>query len=195
MKEKKREHYYTRAKRERFRSRAAYKLLQLQEKFGMISEGMSCVDLGAAPGGWLQVEKSLVGPSGKVFGIDLATVKPIDGVALLKGDATSREILDALKRLAGGRVDVVLSDMSPDISGSYSLDHSRSVELVRSALSVSRAMLRKGGSMVAKLFDGDLTKELLIEVRTLFDTVKVSKPPASRHQSSEVYVVAMGFRG
>lgn len=193
MKEKKREHYYLKAKSEHYRSRAAYKLLQLQQKFGILSEGMSCIDLGAAPGGWLQVEKQLVGERGIVCGIDLSTIRPIEGVTVLKGDVTSRDSLQALLAAADGRVDVILSDMSPDISGNYSVDHAKSVDLVRAALSACVFLLKQGGSMIAKLFDGEMTSQLIGEVRADFLSVKLSKPSASRQHSSEVYIVAKGF--
>ena len=195
MKEKKREHYYLRAKSEHYRSRAAYKLLQLQEKFHILSEGMSCLDLGAAPGGWLQVESQIVGPRGSVCGIDLSTIRPMDGVTLLRGDVTSPETTDILLEKTGGRVDVIFSDMSPDISGNYSLDHARSVELVRMSAKVASSLLKKGGTLVAKLFEGDMTRQLLDELQSAFLTVRLSKPPASRKQSSEIYVIAKGFRG
>lgn len=195
IKERKRERYYLRAKSENYRSRAAYKLKQLQEKFGMLSPGMRCIDLGAAPGGWLQVEKELVGSAGTVVGIDLSTIRPIDGATVMKGDATSPEIVEKLLEAAGGRVDAVLSDMSPDISGSYALDHARSADLVRTAHSVSRQLLRNGGCFVAKLFDGEMTPVILDGLRADFSSVRVTKPGASRKNSSEVYIVAKGFSG
>ncbi len=195
MKEKKREHYYLRAKNENYRSRAAYKLLQLQEKFHILAPGMSCLDLGAAPGGWLQVELQIVGGSGRVFGIDLSTIRPVEGAVLMRGDVTSPGSADMLLGKTGGRVDVILSDMSPDISGNYSLDHARSVELVRTSLAVASSLLKKGGSLVAKLFDGDMTRPLIADMQQLFQSVRLSKPVASRKQSSEIYVVAKGFRG
>ena len=195
IKERKRESYYLRAKSENYRSRAAYKLKQLQEKFGLLSPGMRCIDLGAAPGGWLQVEKELVGSNGKVVGIDLSTVRPIEGVIVMKGDVTSPGTVEKLLEAAGGMADAVLSDMSPDISGSYSLDHARSADLVRTAHSISRRLLRKGGCFVAKLFDGEMTPGVLGELRADFSSVRVSKPGASRKNSSEVYIVATGFSG
>ncbi len=194
MKEKKREHYYLKAKHENYRSRAAYKLQQLQDKFQVLGEGMSCLDLGAAPGGWLQVEALIAGPGGRVFGIDISSIRPVEGVTVMRGDVTSPDVVDKLIRMTGGPVDVILSDMSPDISGNYSLDHARSVDLVRTALVVAGRMLRDGGNFVAKLFDGELTGTLLADVRELFQSARLSKPEASRKQSSEVYIVAKGFR-
>ncbi len=193
MKERKNDRYYVKAKREHYRSRAAYKLLQLQEKFGILFAGMRCVDLGAAPGGWLQVEQEIAGPGGRVLGIDLATIRPVEGVTLLKGDVTSPATAAKLLDAAGGKVDVLLSDMSPDISGNYSLDHARSVDLVRTALALARLLLKEGGSMAVKLFDGELTHELLEDMKRSFGSVRVSKPEASRKQSSEIYIVAGDF--
>jgi 23S rRNA (uridine2552-2'-O)-methyltransferase len=195
MKDKKREHYYLKAKSEHYRSRAAYKLLQLQEKFHILSEGMSCLDLGSAPGGWLQVESQEVGPGGRVFGIDISAIRPLEGVVLLRGDVTSPGTVAEMLEKTGGRVDVIFSDMSPDISGNYSLDHARSVELVRTSAAVASYLLRKGGTLVAKLFDGDMTKELVADLQRVFTAVRLSKPPASRKQSSEIYIVARGFSG
>lgn len=161
----------------------------------MLAEGMTCIDLGAAPGGWLQVEKEIVGSGGRVIGIDLSTIRAIEGVTLVKGDVTSPQTVGKLLEAAGGKVDAVLSDMSPDISGNYALDHARSADLVRTAFSVSRQLLKKEGCFVAKLFDGEMTGDILKELRSTFSSVKVSKPVASRKSSSEVYIVATGFSG
>ena len=142
----------------------------------------------------MQVEALIAGPGGRVFGIDISSIRPVEGVTVMRGDVTSPDVVDKLIRMTGGPVDVILSDMSPDISGNYSLDHARSVDLVRTALVVAGRMLRDGGNFVAKLFDGELTGTLLADVRELFQSARLSKPEASRKQSSEVYIVAKGFR-
>jgi 23S rRNA (uridine2552-2'-O)-methyltransferase len=197
FKEKKREHYYRLAKKEHYRSRAAYKLKQLQFRFNIIHPGWLVVDLGASPGGWSQVAAELVhgrGRSGKVVAVDLARMKPIDGVAVLRGDLRKEETaLAVLKALGDRKADAVISDMSPDISGNYSVDHARSVELAGTALGFARRALRPGGNFVVKVFQGELFSDLLGVVRAWFANVRAHRPPASRSQSSETYVVAKGF--
>lgn len=195
MKERKRDYYYLKAKREHYRSRAAFKLMQLQDKFSFMFEGMKCVDLGAAPGGWLQVEKEIAGENGTVVGVDIAPLKELDGVTALRADVTAPSAAEKILGAAGGRVDVVLSDMAPNISGNYDLDHERSVALVMAALGVARLVLARNGNFVAKLFEGRSEKEVVAAVAASFKEVRLSKPVASRKQSSETYVIAMGFRG
>ena len=195
MKERKRDYYYLKAKREHYRSRAAFKLMQLQDKFSFMFKGMKCVDLGAAPGGWLQVEKEIAGENGTVVGVDIAPLKELDGVTALRADVTAPSAAEKILGAAGGRVDVVLSDMAPNISGNYDLDHERSVALVMAALGVARHVLARNGNFVAKLFEGRSEKEVVAAVTASFKEVHLSKPVASRKQSSETYVIAMGFRG
>ena len=195
MKERKRDYYYLKAKREHYRSRAAFKLMQLQDKFSFMFKGMKCVDLGAAPGGWLQVEKEIAGKNGTVVGVDIAPLKELDGVTALRADVTAPSAAEKILGAAGGRVDVVLSDMAPNISGNYDLDHERSVALVMAALGVARLVLARNGNFVAKLFEGRSEKEVVAAVTASFKEVHLSKPVASRKQSSETYVIAMGFRG
>ena len=194
MKERKRDYYYLKAKRENYRSRAAYKLVQLQNKFNFMFEGMKCIDLGAAPGGWLQVEKEIAGTSGAVIGVDLARIKELEGILTMKADVTDPSVVKKILEAAGGKVDVVLSDMAPNISGNYDLDHERSAALVLAAFNVARQVLADNGSFVAKLFEGRSEKEVFTTVASAFEDVRMSKPVASRKQSSETYVIATGFR-
>ena len=195
--EKKREHYYRLAKRENYRSRAAYKLKQLQSRFNVIHPGWLVVDLGASPGGWSQVAAELVGHrgmKGKVVAVDIARMKPIEGVTILRGDMRNDETAAAVQKALGDeKADVVISDMSPDISGTYSIDHARSIELSETALDFARRTLHPGGNFVVKVFQGDLFAGFLNEVRRIFKNVRVHRPAASRPQSSETYVVAKGF--
>jgi len=197
FKEKKREHYYRLAKKEHYRSRAAYKLKQLQFRFNIIHPGWLVVDLGASPGGWSQVAAELVhcrGRTGRVVAVDLARMKPIEGVAVLRGDLRKEETaLAVLKALGDKKADAVISDMSPDISGNYSVDHARSVELAGAALGFARRALRPGGNFAVKVFQGELFSDFLGSVRAHFQNVRAHRPPASRSQSSETYVVAKGF--
>ena len=195
--EKKREHYYRLAKRENYRSRAAYKLKQLQFRFNVIHPGWLVVDLGASPGGWSQVAAELVsqrGMKGNVVAVDIARMKPIEGVTILRGDMRKVETAAAVQKALGDRnADTVISDMSPDISGTYSVDHARSVELSEVALDFARRTLRPGGNFVVKVFQGELFGDFLREVRRSFKKARAHRPPASRSQSSETYVVAKGF--
>jgi 23S rRNA (uridine2552-2'-O)-methyltransferase len=195
--EKKREHYYRLAKRENYRSRAAYKLKQIQYRFNAIHPGWQVVDLGASPGGWSQVAAEIVnqrGGKGIVVAVDIARMKPIEGVTILRGDMRKDEIAAAVhKALGNEKADVVISDMSPDISGTYSVDHARSIELSEAALDFARGTLRPGGNFVVKVFQGELFEVFLSQVRRSFKNVRSHRPPASRSQSSETYVVAKGF--
>ena len=197
FKEKKREHYYRLAKKEHYRSRAAYKLKQLQFRFNVIHPGWLVVDLGASPGGWSQVAVELVdrrGMKGKVVAVDIARMKPIEGVTVLRGDMREKTAAEEVRSALGGRnADAVISDMSPDISGTYSIDHARSVELSGIALKFAQKVLRPGGNFVVKVFQGELFPGFLREVRRSFKNVRANRPPASRSQSSETYVVAKGF--
>jgi 23S rRNA (uridine2552-2'-O)-methyltransferase len=192
----KREHYYRMAKRLGYRSRAAFKLIQLDRRHRLFSPGDVVVDLGAAPGGWLQVAAERVGGEGFVIGVDLNSIAPLGlaNVRTLRADIlqpeTAELILDNLPREA----DVVLSDASPKISGVWTVDHARSVELARGALRIAMRVLRRGGRFVVKVFQGEEFPELVAEVRRHFDFVKVFKPEASRKASAEAYIVARGFK-
>jgi len=193
MQERRRDYYYRKAKQLDYRSRASFKLIQIDERFRLIRPGMTVVDLGAAPGGWLQVAAERVGPKGRVVGVDLQPIEPIEGVSTIKGDIRRAEVRDELLALTGGRVDLVMSDMSPNISGSYSMDHARSIELCEMALAFAVQTLSPGGNLLFKMFEGDLSRELINEVQGHFASVKRYSPEASRSSSSEVYVVAKGF--
>ncbi len=154
------------------------------------------VDLGASPGGWSQVAAELVGPRGRVVAVDRAPFKPLEGVAFVRGDLrdqTTRE--RALRVMRGGLADCVLSDMSPDLSGNYSIDHARSIELCEAALDFARYCLRPGGSFVAKVFQGAMFGGFLRRAKTLFKVCRAHRPAASRSSSSEMYVICRGFKG
>ncbi len=187
---KKRDGYYRKAKKEGYRSRAVYKLKQIHEKFGIFREGDTVLDLGAAPGGWSQGALEAVG-EGRVIAVDLVGMRDIDGVEQYRGDVTSEEAMDNI--LKDTKVDVVISDMAPNISGNYSLDQARSVYLARSALHVCQRSLRDGGNMVVKVFQGEDFDALLEDVRANFRFVKCHSPRASRNASSEMYIIAKDF--
>ena len=191
--ERKREHYYRLAKKLNYRSRASFKLAQIDEKFHIFREGDAVTDLGAAPGGWLQIAKERVGETGKVVGVDLQKIEPLEGVQTIRGDMLKPETAEKLKELLGGKADVVISDMSPNISGSYCMDHARSVELCTYALNFARQVLKPKGNLVMKIFEGDMMKGFLNDVRSSFQNVKLHSPKASRDSSSEIYIIATGF--
>lgn len=195
LRERSKDAWYKLAKTEGWRSRASFKLLQIDERNDVFHEGDRVVDLGAAPGGWSQVAAELVGPEGVVVGVDLDKIEPLEGVTFLRGDMTEAATVARTMEAIGGVADVVISDMSPNISGAYATDHARSIYLVDCALQFSEKVLRPGGSFVCKVFEGDMFPEFLSRVRKVFSDVKVSNPPASRAASSEVYVVAKGFKG
>ncbi len=187
--------YYRKAKERGYRSRAAFKLKQMNDRFHLLGKGDAVVDLGASPGGWLQVAKEIVGPSGKVVGVDLQSITDIEGVITIRGDMREDSTVEELISAVGKEVDVVLSDMSPDISGNYSMDHARSVHLVEISLEVASKILKEGGNLVAKVFQGDMLDPLLNDIRSAFESVKMHSPEASRSSSSEIYIIARSFRG
>jgi 23S rRNA (uridine2552-2'-O)-methyltransferase len=193
-KEKKREHFYKEAKKKGFRARSAFKLLQIQKKFNLIKKGDFVVDLGAAPGGWSQVAKDLAGPDGNVIGIDILHMEPLEGIVFLKGDMTKDETLQKILDIADNRkADIILSDMSPNISGNYSIDQARSVFLCEKALDTAKVLLKPDGVFVCKIFEGEDLKDFLKKVEDIFKVVKQFTPAASRKSSSEIYIIAKYF--
>lgn len=187
------EHYYKLAKKLDYRSRASFKLMQIDDRFGIFKEGDSVVDLGACPGGWLQVAKERIGEKGKVVGVDLRYIRPLDGVITIIGDITEDSTMIKLLETFGGKADVVLSDMAPNIAGHYSTDHARSIDLCMYAVDVCDRVLKRNGKMVCKVFMGDMFDSLMENLEKRFTSVKVYSPAASRDTSSEVYVVSKGF--
>lgn len=194
LNERRNDFYYRKAKQLNYRSRASFKLHQIDERFGIFRDGGSVVDLGAAPGGWLQIAKERVGPKGRVVGVDLQHIAPLEGVITIRGDMTLPQTAEELMTLLGGKADTVISDMSPNISGQYTIDHARSIDLCQHALGFARRVLRPGGSLVMKVFEGDMINEFLADVRRSFTTVRLHAPKASRSSSSEIYIVAKGFQ-
>jgi len=186
--------YVQRAKAENYRSRAAYKLLELDERFGLLKGVRTIVDLGIAPGGWSQVVRRRL-PQSTVVGIDLLPTDPIDGVTILQMDFMSEEAPDRLREALGGSADLVLSDMAANTVGHQQTDHLRTMALVECGLHFATEVLRPGGAYVAKVLAGGADHGLVAELKRNFTTVKHAKPPASRKGSSEWYVVAQGFKG
>ena len=184
--------YVQKANREGYRSRAAYKIKEIDEKMNLIKPGMDVRDLGAAPGGWSQfaVEKK----AGKVIALDILPMDPRDGVTILEMDFTEDEAPEALIQLTGEGVDIVMSDMAPNTVGHRQTDHLRIMALVELAYDFAIQVLKPGGTFLAKVWQGGAQNELVAQMKKDFKTVKHIKPPASRQDSSESFVVAQGFR-
>ncbi len=187
--------YVAKAKRLGYRSRAAFKLAEIDDKYGFLKPGGRVVDLGAAPGGWVQVALERVGRKGRVVGIDLQEIEPIAGAELLQGDFLDEDAPDRLRALLDGPADVVLSDMAAASTGHAATDHLRIMALAEAALDFALEVLAPGGAFVAKVLQGGSERSLLETMRRNFTRVAHVKPPASRKDSAELYVVAMGFRG
>jgi len=192
-KEHKKEHYYRTAKKMKYRSRAVFKLKHINEKFSVIKRGDNVVDLGAAPGGWSQAALEMVGEGGNIIAVDLDHITPLEGVKFIRGDMRDDGTVENV--LAEMQVaDVVISDMSPNISGIYSLDQARSFELAMCTLEFSRKVLRYGGNMVTKIFEGEDFTTFLGNAKKEFGFVKPFSPKASRSTSSEMYVICKGAK-
>jgi 23S rRNA (uridine2552-2'-O)-methyltransferase len=186
--------YVQRARAENYRSRAAFKLLELDVRFGLLKGVKAVVDLGIAPGGWSQVVRRKASQA-VVVGIDLLPTDPIDGVAILQMDFMDETAPERLKEALGGPADLVLSDMAANTVGHPQTDHLRTMALVEAGLEFAREILKPGGAYVAKVLAGGADNALVAELKRNFATVKHAKPPASRKDSSEWYVVAQGFKG
>jgi 23S rRNA (uridine2552-2'-O)-methyltransferase len=187
--------YVAEAKRLGYRSRAAFKLIQLDDKLRLLKPGACVVDLGAAPGGWSQVAAARCAPGGTVVGIDLLPVEPIAGAVFLEGDFLEEDAPARLEAALGGPADLVLSDMAAPATGHAKTDHLRTMALAEAALEFAEAVLAPGGAFVAKVLQGGSERELLDRLKRGFAKVRHVKPPASRKDSAELYVVATGFKG
>lgn len=188
-----RDYYRNLAKNTGYRSRSAYKLLQLNRSYRMFKPQYTVIDIGSAPGGWLQVAKQQVGDHGMVVGIDIAPVQPIEGVTILRGSIVDTSIFSTVLKIVGARADIILSDLSPNMSGIWDLDHNRQISLTRSALVMALKLLRRGGTSVFKVFEGESLDGLKQELKNNFQRVYINKPKASRQKSSEQYIVCFGF--
>jgi 23S rRNA (uridine2552-2'-O)-methyltransferase len=194
LKERQRDKYVQSARRSGYRSRAAYKLIELDERDHLFRSGDVVVDLGAAPGGWSQVAAARVGDSGRVLAVDRLPLEPIKGVEFILGDFLEPSVAGRLRALLGAEgADVVMSDMAPNISGIRDSDQARALELTLSALAFSDEVLRPSGTFVVKAFHGDALEEIRREVRRKFASVAVRKPVASKDKSSEIYLLAHGY--
>lgn len=177
-----------------YRSRSAFKLLQLNKSYRIFNKGYCVVDIGCAPGGWIQVALAAVGDRGKVIGVDLKKVEPIDNAFLIQGSIEDENIIDSILKITNlSNVDVILSDLSPNVSGNWELDHARQIDLTKTGLILSRKLIKKGGKVVLKVFQGDMLNDLIAELRKEFKKVIITKPTASRQVSSELYLICIGY--
>ncbi|PMB74275.1 23S rRNA (uridine(2552)-2'-O)-methyltransferase [Candidatus Bathyarchaeota archaeon] len=197
IQERKRDYYYRKAKEEKYRSRAAYKLLQAVEKYHFIKEGDVVVDLGAAPGGWIQAARKIVGAEGFVLGVDIKPIEsfPEKNVRTIIGDITELDIAKQILELLPRKADAVISDVSPNISGIWELDHARQIDLAQKALEIALETLKPRGNFFVKVFQGDMLSDFVGVVRRCFEDVKVIKPKASRAKSSEIFILGMRLKG
>jgi len=193
LEEHRRDYYYRLAKKEGYRSRAAFKLLQASRKYNLIKRGDAVVDLGAAPGGWIQVARMLVGDKGCVLGVDLNPIKRFDlsNVDAIVADITNPKTLDSIIERLPRKADAVISDVSQNVSGIWELDHVRQIDLAKASLRIAISSLRIGGNFLSKAFQGNLLNDYVKEVKRHFKFIRIFKPKASRPSSSEVYIVAI----
>ena len=196
VRERKRDYYYRLAKEEQYRSRAAYKLLETARKFDLIKTGDVVVDLGATPGGWMQAARKAVGETGFVLGVDLKPIEPIEdtNVRSILGDITQPETVDIIREFLPRAADVVLSDISPNISGVWELDHARQIDLAGKSLQLALSVLRLGGNFFVKVFQGEMLDDFVSDMRQNFAFVRLIKPKASRRKSAELYVLGLRKR-
>lgn len=187
--------YVLRAQREGYRSRAAFKLIELDDRYGLLKKGMSVVDLGAAPGGWSEVVANRLQENGRVIASDILDMSPIAGVDIVKGDFREDSVLEEILKLLGShKADLVISDMAPNMSGVDSVDLPKAMYLVELAVDLADRTLAKGGSFLSKVFQGEGFDPLMADLKGKYGSVVVRKPASSRPRSREVYVLARGFR-
>jgi len=186
--------YVRAAKAKGYRSRAAFKLIELDAKFHFVKRGMKVLDLGAAPGGWSQVAVARAGENSRIVAVDILPIEPLASVEILQGDLLDADMPKRLHEMLGGEADLVLSDMAAPTTGHRATDHLRTVALFEAALEVAEDVLKPGGIFVGKVFQGGAAGELLVRLKKDFASVRHVKPPASRSQSVELYLVATGFR-
>jgi 23S rRNA (uridine2552-2'-O)-methyltransferase len=192
LNERKNDPYHRWAQEQGYRSRAAFKLIQLDERFNFLKAGSKVLDIGAAPGGWLQVACEAVGDHGLVVGVDLQPIEPLEysNVETIQGDILDEETKEEIREVVDGKLDVVLSDIAPNVSGNWEVDHFRQIDLAKMSLRIASQMLKKNGWFIVKVFQGSEYDLYLKQVKTLFRKVKVVKPKASRKRSAEIYIIA-----
>lgn len=196
IQERKRDYYYRKAKEEKYRSRASYKLFQAVEKYRFIKEGDVVVDLGAAPGGWTQAARKIVGNRGFLLGVDIKPIDPFPerNVRTIIADITEPDITKQILEMLPRKADAVISDVSPNISGIWELDHARQMDLAQKALEIALETLKPDGNFFVKVFQGDMLNDFISMVKNHFEDVRVIKPKASRAKSSEIFILGMHLR-
>lgn len=193
VRERKKNHYYKKAKEEKYRSRATYKLFQAVKKYYFIENGNVVVDLGAAPGGWVQAARKIVGTNGFVLGVDLKSIEPFSqpNVRTTIGDITEEETLEQILGFLPRKADAVISDASPNISGIWEVDHARQIDLAQQALKIALKTLKPSGNFFVKVFEGGMLNDFVDELKQHFEVVRIVKPKASRAKSSELFILGM----
>ena len=196
IKKRRKDYYYRKAKEEKFRSRAAYKLLQAVKKYRFIKSGDIVVDLGAAPGGWIQAARKIVGETGFILGVDLKPIEPFDedNILTIVADITDPKTVEQIKTLLPKPADAVISDVSPKISGIWEVDHARQIDLAICSMKISKQILKPKGNFFVKVFEGDMFQDFVDKMKNSFSTVRIVKPKASRAKSSEIYVLGLGLK-
>jgi len=196
VRERKKDYYYRKAKEEKYRSRATYKLLQAVKKYRFLRKGDVVVDLGAAPGGWLQAARKIVGKEGSVLGVDLNPIVPLktSNIHTIVGDITDAETQEQIHKLLPSSADAVISDVSPNISGVWEIDHARQIDLAHESLELALRLLNDKGNFFVKVFQGDMCQDFVEEVRKHFLRVEIIKPKASRTKSAEIFILGLGLR-
>jgi len=196
VQERKKDFYYKKAKEEKYRSRATYKLFQAVEKYHFMEKGDVVVDLGSAPGGWIQAARKIVGSKGFVLGVDIKSIEPFEqsNVRTIIGDINEQETLQQILSMLPRKVDVVISDTSPNISGIWEVDHARQIDLASRSLKIALEVLKPSGSFFVKVFQGDMLNDFVKKVERLFEVVRIIKPKASRARSSEIFILGMGLK-
>ena len=182
------------AKENMYRSRSVYKLVQINKSHHILKEGMKVVDIGAAPGGWLQIASKITGTRGTTIGIDLKEIAPIPNVITIVGNIENKDDINKLIQLVNGKADVVLSDLAPNVSGLWEMDQLKQIDLTKNALEFTKTVLKENGCALYKVFQGENTSELINYLKEFFLNVIITKPDASRKQSSEIYVVCKRFK-
>lgn len=191
MKDKDR--FWKKAKKEGYRARSSYKLKQINDRFKIIEEGDKVLDIGAAPGGWLQVSKETVGKNGVVVGVDLNKISPIKDVKTIRGDIKEKSTLEQIKEVED-EFDAIISDAAPDLTGNWTVDHARSIDLAKKTLDLTKKLLSLGGNYLVKVFQGEMYYDFYEDVKNHFEFVKSHSPEASRDQSAEMYIIGKNYK-
>ncbi len=197
LRQRKRDQFHRLAKEKGFRTRASFKLLQVTKRYRFLKRGDRVLDLGAAPGGWLQAARQVVGDDGFVLGVDKEQITPLqyENVVTIIADVTQDGVVEEIRTRSDTKFGVIVSDLSPNVSGVWEVDHARQIELARCALRIARAVLRPSGSILVKVFQGSELKDFRHEMKSFFRVLRIVKPPASRPESAELYFLGLGFLG